>query len=76
MKLKEIEQVEIFPPTTYFFISTIVERFLPPKRIPLLCVQLILDYLLFCNKSCQCEIYCYLYLWQITPFLNKYMMRT
>ena len=32
MKLKEIEQVEIFPPTTYFFISTIVERFLPPKK--------------------------------------------
>ena len=32
MKLKEIEQVEIFPPTTYFFISTIVERFPPPKK--------------------------------------------
>ena len=32
MKLKEIEQVEIFPPTTYFFISTIVERFLPQEN--------------------------------------------
>ena len=34
MKLKEIEQVEIFPPTTYFFHFHNSRKISPPKKIP------------------------------------------